>query len=72
MLAIIKNAIYAGRIQWKKKDIKRTGPGKKEARTRPKEEWIDVEGKHEALISLETFNKAQEILKQSTTFHIIL
>ncbi|MBA1163628.1 recombinase family protein [Bacillus licheniformis] len=68
VLAIIKNAIYAGRIQWKKKDIKRTGPGKKEARTRPKEEWIDVEGKHEALISLETFNKAQEILK--TKYHV--
>ncbi|MEK5500952.1 recombinase family protein [Bacillus sp. FSL M8-0168] len=68
VLAIIKNAVYAGRIQWKKKDIKRTSPGKKEARTRPKEDWIDVEGKHEALVSLETFNKAQEILK--TKYHV--
>lgn len=30
---------------------------------RPKEEWIDVNGKHEGLVSMETFQKAQEILK---------
>jgi len=31
--------------------------------TRPREEWIDVEGKHEVLISKEMFATAQAILK---------
>ncbi len=70
VLFIIKNAVYAGRIQWKKKDYKKsTTVGKKrDTKTRPKEDWIDVEGKHEGLVSLETYNKAQEILK--TKYHI--
>jgi site-specific DNA recombinase len=70
VLNIIKNAVYAGRIQWKKKEQKKSKDiGKKrDTRTRPKEEWIDVEGKHEALISIETYKKAQEILKKK--YHV--
>lgn len=30
---------------------------------RPRSEWIDVEGKHEPLVSKELFSKAQDILK---------
>jgi DNA invertase Pin-like site-specific DNA recombinase len=69
VLAILKNAVYAGRIQWKKKEEKKsTVPGKKEIiRTRPKDEWIDVLGKHEALITMETYTKAQNILQ--TKYH---
>ena len=65
VLAILKNPVYAGRIIWKKKEQKKsTTPGKKrDTRIRPKKEWIDVEGKHESLISMDTFLKAQEILK---------
>lgn len=64
VLTIIKNAVYAGRIQWKKKEqVKSTVPGKRrDTKTRPKEEWIDVQGKHEPLISMETYQKAQYIL----------
>ena len=64
VLSVLKNAVYAGRIQWKKKEEKKSAEPDKimDVRTRPKEEWIDVEGKHEPLISMETFQKAQDIL----------
>jgi DNA invertase Pin-like site-specific DNA recombinase len=65
VLFILKNEVYAGRLQWKKKAEKKSQtPGQKGAvRTRPRSEWIDVEGKHEPLISKELFSKAQTILK---------
>ncbi|GIO13580.1 serine recombinase [Cohnella xylanilytica] len=65
VLNILKNAVYAGRIQWKKKEQKKSKtPGKKrDTRTRPRDEWIDVEGRHEPLVSPELFNKAQDLLK---------
>ncbi|MDK2824548.1 MAG: site-specific recombinase [Clostridia bacterium] len=70
VLFILKNAVYAGRIQWKKREEKKsTDPFKtKDVRTRPKEEWIDVEGKHEPLVTMETYLKAQEILKNK--YHV--
>lgn len=65
VLVIIKNAVYTGRIQWKKAETtKSKEPGKRrDKRTRPEEEWIDVQGKHEPLISEESYAKAKEILK---------
>jgi len=65
IIFMLKNAVYAGRIQWRKKEIKKSiTPGKKkDIKTRPKDEWIDVMGKHEPLISMEVFKKAEEILK---------
>lgn len=70
ILNIIKNEVYIGRLQWKRKEIKKSvTPGKvKDTRTRPRDEWIDVEGKHEALISPEQFKKAQDILKRK--YHV--
>ncbi|MFS1513673.1 recombinase family protein [Chengkuizengella sp. SCS-71B] len=70
VLNVLKNAVYAGRIQWKKKEQKKSNEvGKRrDTRTRPVEEWIDVEGKHEPLISMETYQRAQEILK--TKYHV--
>lgn len=70
VLFILKNAVYAGRIQWKKKEQKKSRePGKRrDTRTRPQEEWIDVEGRHEPLVSMETYLKAQEILKRK--YHV--
>jgi DNA invertase Pin-like site-specific DNA recombinase len=74
VLNIIKNAVYAGRIQWKRKEIKKsTEPGKKkDTRTRPRSEWIDVKGKHEPLISMEVYQKAQDILanRSHPPFHL--
>jgi len=70
VLNILKNAVYAGRIQWKKKEhAKSSTPGKKrDVRTRPRDEWIDVRGKHEPLISMQTYKKAQDILKRK--YHV--
>ena len=70
VLNIIKNAVYAGRIQWRKKEtVKSTEPGKRcDVRTRPRDEWIDVKGKHEPLVSMTTYKKAQDILKRK--YHV--
>lgn len=70
VLSIIKNAVYIGRIQWKKKEQKKsTVPGKRrDTRTRPEEEWIDVKGKHDPLVDESIFNKAQDILKSK--YHV--
>lgn len=70
VLNVLKNAVYAGRIQWRKKEtVKSTEPGKRrDVRTRPRDEWIDVKGKHEPLISMETYKKAQDVLKRK--YHV--
>ncbi|SMO63799.1 recombinase family protein [Melghirimyces algeriensis] len=70
VLTIIKNAVYAGRIQWKKKAYSKSSTPlkRRETKTRPQDEWIDVKGKHEPLVSMETYQKAQEILKRK--YHI--
>lgn len=65
VLSIIKNAVYTGKVEWKKKESKKSNqPGKRrEVKLRPQEDWISVVGRHEPLISEDTYNKAQEILK---------
>jgi site-specific DNA recombinase len=73
ILHILKNAVYIGRIQWKKRIYhKANDPLKRrETKTRPQSEWIDVKGKHHPLIASETFAKAQSILKRKahTPYH---
>lgn len=65
VINILKNAVYIGKIQWKKKKTKKSvEPGKcRNVATRPKEEWIDVEGKHQPIVDNSVFNSAQEILE---------
>lgn len=62
---IIKNPVYIGKISWKKVITSRSAtPGKlKKTRTRPESDWIVVDGKHEAIIDTDTFEKAQLINK---------
>ncbi|MGG1672908.1 recombinase family protein [Paenibacillus sp. NRS-1783] len=64
VIGILKNAVYIGRIQWKKKESKKSKEvGKRRVvRLREIEDWIDVQGKHPALIDEETFYKAKERL----------
>ncbi|SFT03900.1 Site-specific DNA recombinase [Marininema halotolerans] len=62
VLSILKNAVYVGRIQWKKKSYKKLPVGR-EAKARPTDEWIDVEGKHEPLISKNIWDSTQNKLK---------
>lgn len=68
VLIIIKNAVYTGKVQWKKTAYKKSkDPDKRrEAKMRPPSEWIEAEGKHEALISEELYQKAQDILKSKS------
>ncbi|MNO54443.1 hypothetical protein D3C76_449160 [compost metagenome] len=62
ILALIKNEVYTGRVQWKKKESKKTTTGRI-VKTRAKEDIVDAKGKHEPLVSRELWEKAQEILK---------
>ncbi len=36
----------------------------RETKTRPQDEWIDVEGKHKPLVTMEIYQKAQDIRKR--------
>lgn len=64
VLFIIKNEVYIGRVQWKKKEDKASplSDQVRSVRTRPRSEWIDVEGKHPPLVSKKVFEAAQTIL----------
>ncbi len=60
----LKNPTYIGKIVWKKKCIKKSKVEgkKKDTYTRDKDEWIISEGKHESIIDIELYEKAQAIL----------
>ena len=70
IIFILKNPTYIGKITWKKKDIRKSRtPGKiKDTKTRDKSEWIIADGKHKAIIDMDTWNKAQKIL--NNRYHI--
>ena len=60
---LLENPVYSGRIVWNRKSrIK----GKNSYRVNPKEEWVDAEGMHPAIISPDIFKRAQEIRKNRT------
>lgn len=63
ILQIIKNPIYIGKVRWKTVErVKSTDPSKKvDARNRREDEQMLVDGKHEAIIAEEIFEKAQDI-----------
>lgn len=63
VISILRNEVYIGRMQWRKKY---TNKKKGIEEWRPRDEWIDVEGKHDSLVSTELFKKAQQTLKQKT------
>lgn len=70
VINILKNHHYAGYVRWRQKETKKSRtPGKKrDTKTRPKSEWLLYKGKHQPIITVEKFNKAQEILK--TKYHV--
>ncbi|MCC8435426.1 recombinase family protein [Brevibacillus sp. M2.1A] len=74
IINILKNAVYIGKIQWKKKKTKKsTEPGKRRSvASLPKTEWITVNGKHDPIIDEHVYNKAQEILagKYHIPYHL--
>lgn len=74
IINILKNEVYIGKIQWKKKKTKKSNePGKRRTVSlMPKDEWISVEGKHKPIIEVDVFNNAQAILtgKYHVPYHL--
>ncbi|MDF9841865.1 MULTISPECIES: recombinase family protein [unclassified Paenibacillus] len=66
VLTILRNEVYIGRIQWGKKELKKSKDGSKHrtSRHRSREEWVDVLGKHIPIIDKETFMKANRRLSE--------
>lgn len=60
ILQILRNEVYIGKIQWKKTLRNKL---KKIYQKKDKSQWISIDGKHDGIIDLETFNLAQESLK---------
>lgn len=65
---ILRNPVYAGKIRWnfrpQKKILANGQIAKERPRTRP-EDWIVVDGLHEAIIDQATFDEAQKLLAQN-------
>lgn len=62
---ILSNPIYKGKWYWGKTRVVRQG-GKRVARRRPPEEWIEVEV--QAIVDEQTWDMAQERLRQNKEF----
>lgn len=60
---IVRNECYIGVSVWNKTGSNR--PGSRKQIKKDKAEWIRVEGTHEAIVSRELFDKANEILEKS-------
>lgn len=65
ILQILRNEVYIGQIQWKKRVSKKALGGKYKTTTQDKEQWIDVKGKHEPLVDQETFDRAAVKLQEN-------
>lgn len=66
---IIANPVYEGKIRWGFRKVKKTTVDGKIAKSRPinyDESCILEKGLHQAIVSEEIYNKAQEILKASS------
>lgn len=67
ILNIIKNPTYTGKLTWKKKEHKKGDLNKRRTViSKPREEWIITQGKHEPIISEELYNQALHQLKNKT------
>ncbi|MBU5356089.1 recombinase family protein [Paenibacillus barcinonensis] len=66
---IIRNPVYYGVIAWRRRPEKKTRKNGVLQRSRPRvesSEWLVAEGKHEALVTKDTWDRAQEIMKGRT------
>lgn len=72
ILQMLKNEVYVGRIQWKKMIRQKSVNSLKkyDIKQREKEDWINVEGKHEAIIDEETFERAALKLKNNLSLPV--
>lgn len=67
---IIQNPVYIGKVSWNKKIYKYQDNGKRTSKFRDKSEWTIFDGKHEGIIDIDLFNKAQELSKDRYVPHI--
>lgn len=66
---MLRNPVYIGKIKWNSRKAIRQMVNGKMVTTRPrakKEDWILVDGLHEALIDEETYNLAQKYLAKNS------
>ncbi len=59
---IIKNPIYTGKIAYNRRYGYRSRNKRKATKNRPTNEWLVYEGKHEAIISQEVYDRALAIM----------
>lgn len=59
---VLRNPVYAGKIAYGRRHLEKPDKAGKRKMVRP-EDFILVDGKHEAIISVEQFNEAQRIRK---------
>ncbi|WP_168121929.1 recombinase family protein [Paenibacillus sp. HB172176] len=58
---ILRNSVYIGKVRWKSRPLVKRRDSKSRPRM-PREQWIEAQGLHPAIITEEVFNKAQDIL----------
>lgn len=58
---ILRNPTYIGRVRWKSRPVVRKRSGKSRPRL-SREDWIEAKGLHPALVPVEVYNRAQELL----------
>jgi site-specific DNA recombinase len=61
--SVLNKSVYAGMIRWRKVNQIQLKGGKKRKKQRPRDEWVEVKGRHEPLIDMQTYKKTQELLK---------
>ena len=68
---ILTSVIYIGKVTYGKRETKKVMQNAEIVKTRPlSNDYIIADGLHEAIISEETFNKAQELLKSTPAKNI--
>lgn len=64
---ILTNSVYAGKIRWSYKKEKKINTGTEILKRREKqEEYLEVDGLHQGLISYDDFIRVQEMLKKNS------
>lgn len=68
---ILSNPVYMGKIRWNhRKQVKKVVDGKIVKQRPRSEDVVIVDGLHEAIISEETFNKAQQVLAENPSLPV--
>ncbi len=61
---ILRNPVYTGKITWNKREYRYLSGGKRTSRFAGRSKWKIFHGRHEAIISPELFERAQQVACQ--------